>query len=498
MNDLFKDLSPEEIIFYIDSALESYKYDDLINLKYYIPTEKMKIYYRAGLEARERMILGGVRTGKTYGALIERYYHATGLYANDWEGYRFSRPINTLLASVSYQMTRDVLQGTLFKGSIDGSVPPIIHPDLIVDRTHTNIAGAYGSVGLKNVYGGVSYLYFRAYSQGASALQGVKYDDVMLDESVKFDVYQEALMRTASFSGERTLLTVTQWPEKGMDETTCHFLNKTEDDGTEGHIEPETVYKNKFYMHIGWDDNPYLPEEEKKRLEESTPVWQLEARKNGVPVFGHGKVFIQPEHEYIKPPFDLLATQYSHFAHIYGLDPSVTSGGTYGYISLTYDRDADVVYVRNDYKLSNVTPSEHASNISRLIAFQNCPGKVDPAGAGENQHSKESTIDYLIKVSGLNLSKAIKVNGTKEAMIDEIYERIRSGRFFILYDPHTNSGCVNLIKEIRQYSRDKKGQIIKKNDHCIDALLYALNGIGLSVSKNYMAYHKSSNHPSRV
>jgi len=496
MIDTISQLSLPEILFYIDESIENHNFQDIIRLKYYTPTEKLKLYYKAGLEARERMILGGVRTGKTYGCLIERYYHLTGLYPPDWEGYKFNRPINTLLASINYQMTRDVLQATLFKGSVDGTVPPIIHPRLILNCTHTNIAGAYGTVCLRHVSGGHSYIHFRAYAQGADALQGVKFDDVMLDESVQYDVYQEALMRTASFSSERTLITVTQWPKKGMDETTCHFMNKTHNDGTISRIEPYEIYKNKFYMHIGWDDNPHLPEEEKKRLADSTPAWQLEARKNGIPVFGHGKVFIQPEHEIIITPFDLSSSR--HFCFVYGLDPSVTSGGTWGFVLLAYDKDNDIVYAVKDYKLSNVTPSEHASNMNKLLPFEGCPGQVDPAGAGENQHSKESTIDFLINKSGLNLTRTIKTNGKKEAIIDGLYERIRGGTFKIMYDPMTNRGCVNLMQEWRQYARDDKGQIIKHDDHCIDGLFYAFDGLSRAVNENYYHYKVFSQIPSRI
>lgn len=491
MSNALSNLSPQEILSYIDSALEQHKINDLINLSYYKPTDKMMIYYRAGLEARERLILGGNRTGKTYGVLVELYFHLTGLYPDWWKGYRFDRPINALEASLSAVLTKTILQANLFDDALDGSIIAIIHESLIANKTHTNVAGAFGSVMIPHVSGGFSNLYFKAFKQGASAFQGVKFDWIHLDESVGYDVYQEALMRTASFTGTRTLLNVTMWPEKGMDELVCHFMNRSEDDGSITHVEPQTHHKNKFYMHIGWDDNPHLPAEERQRLEDSTPAWQLEARKNGIPIFGHGKVFIQPESEIFIKPFDLRDGRFRHFAYIYGLDPSVTSGGTWGFVLLAYDRDNDIVYAVRDYKLSNVTPSEHASNMNRIIPFLGCYGMCDPAGAGENQHSKESTIEFLKNTSGLNLIKANKANGTKEAVIDSIYERTRRGAFKIMYDPETNSGCINLAKEWRQYSRDEKGQIIKKNDHCIDALFYSYNGLDHAINENYSIYENT-------
>ena len=133
-----------------------------------------------------------------------------------------------------------------------------------------------------------------------------------------------------------------------------------------------------------------------------------------------------------------------------------------------------------DYKLSNATPTEHASNISRLIPDW-CIGMVDPAGAGENMHSKEKTFDFLTERSGLQLVKANKANHAKEAMIDEIYERVRGDRFKIFWtdtsSPGKGRGCRHLVTEWRQYARDENGLILKKNDHCMDALFYALNGL---------------------
>lgn len=500
MLNALDNLSPQEILSYIDSALEYHKVNDLINLSYYKPTDKMMTYYGAGLQARERLILGGNRTGKTYGVLVELYFHLTGLYPDWWPGYRFDRPIDALEASLTSELTRDILQGNLFKGAKDGTVPAIIHESLIAHKTNASgISGAFGTVMIPHVSGGFSNLYFKGFKQGASAFQGVKYDWVHLDESVAYNVYREAFMRTASFTGTRTLLNVTMWPEKGMDELVCHFMNRKEADGITYHVDPETFYKNKFYMHIGWDDNPHLPPDERQRLQDSTPEWELEARKNGIPVFGHGKVFIQPESEIFIKPFDLRDPRYRPFAYIYGVDPSVTSGGTWGFVLLAYDRDNDFVYAARDYKLSNVTPSEHASNMGRFIPFMGCYGMCDPAGAGENQHTKESTIEFLQNTCGLKLIKANKVNGTKEAVIDSIYERIRRGTFKIMYDPETNTGCTNLVKELRQYSRDEKGQIIKKNDHCIDALFYSYNGLVYAINENYSIYeNRNSSSPTYV
>lgn len=117
-----------------------------------------------------------------------------------------------------------------------------------------------------------------------------------------------------------------------------------------------------------------------------------------------------------------------------------------------------------------------------------CYGMVDPAGAGENMHTKETTIEFLQTRSGLHLAKADKTNRIKEAIIDSIYERVRGNLFKIFYSDK-GIGCRSLVTEWRQYARDDNVLILKKNDHCIDALFYALNGLDYAWTFNQ--YYRS-------
>ena len=435
---------------------------------FYTPTPKQQAFHDASLRAGERLFLGGNRTGKTNAVCVEMAMHLTGAYPDWWKGYRFSRPINAISASISLKDTRDILQKKLFVGDIDDSMPPILHESYIVSKTHTTIAGAWDTVRIAHRSGGESELKFKAFQQGESSFQGVKADFIHLDELPNFRVYQEALMRTTSFDHEKTFLVCSLWPERGKDDLIAHFM----DHAPEGEIKD-----GRFYIMASWADNPYLKPEERERLRKSVPEWQLEAREHGIPVFGQGKVFTCKESDIFIDPFEIP----NHFAQVYGLDPSSSSGGTWGSVLLAHDRDKDIIYAVADYKLSNATPTEHASNISRIIP-EWCYGMVDPAGAGENMHTKEKTIDFLQMRSGLHLIKAHKANNTKEAIIDEIYERVRGDRFKI-FSTTKGVGCRHLVTEWRQYARDDNGLILKKNDHCIDALFYALNGLAYARSQ---------------
>lgn len=429
---------------------------------FYQPTPKQLAFHNASNIAGERLFLGGNRTGKTNAVCMEMAMHLTGVYPEWWQGYRFKRPINAISASISFKDTRDILQKKLFTGDIDDSMPPIIHESYIINKTNLTIAGAWDTVYIKHISGGVSELRFKAFQQGESSFQGVKADFIHLDEVPNFKIYQEALIRTTSFDDEKTFLVVSMWPERGKDEMISHFL----DNASEG----ETI-NGRCYIMASWADNPYLKPEEQDRLRKSVPSWQLEAREHGTPVFGQGKVFTMKESEIFIEPFEIP----NYYAKVYGLDPSASARGTWGAVLLAHDRDTDTIYVTVDYKLNNATPSEHAANLLSLVPDW-CCGVVDPAGAGENMHAKETTIEFLQVRSGLKLIKAEKSNRIKEATIDEIYERVRNGRFKIFYSDK-GIGCRNLAIEWRQYARDDNGLIIKKNDHCMDALFYALKGL---------------------
>jgi hypothetical protein len=119
------------------------------------------------------------------------------------------------------------------------------------------------------------------------------------------------------------------WPEKGKDDLLSHFL----DYAPEGEVKD-----GRFYIMASWADNPYLKEEEREHLRKSVPAWQLEAREHGIPVFGQGKVFTMKESELFVEPFQIP----KHFALVYGLDPSSSSGGTWGCVLLAHDRDRDM------------------------------------------------------------------------------------------------------------------------------------------------------------
>jgi hypothetical protein len=62
----------------------------------------------------------------------------------------------------------------------------------------------------------------------------------------------------------------------------------------------------------------------------------------------------------------------------------------------------------------------------------------------------------------------VTANNSVESGIDFICAKIERGQFFVC------ETCAGVLSEIWDYCRDEAGQIVKVNDHFMDALRYAV------------------------
>lgn len=424
----------------------------------YEPIPKALEFYASGLTARQRLWLGGIRTRKTTSALKELTYHLMGFYPDWWNGYRYKRATSCLVATVKSTKTRDILQEYLLRGGLGFSkcfVRQVVDFERSLRAKSTG--NAFDTLYIKNVFGSVSRLKFAAFSEKASAFQSDRFDFILLDETPDYLIYNELVGRTTKLDNEKTFIVLTMWPERGLNELTCFFLNNAD----------KGVSKNDhFYMSSSWSDNPSLDEEEKQRLRATFPVWQIEAREHGIPFYGMGKIFTMKEEDILCDSVKIKP----YFRFISGVDPSVTSNGRWGGVELAYDPAEGITYVLKDYKKTGITTLEHCYNLQATLR-PSAPVIIDPAGSGEDLRTKETALDLFRKTTGLNIHKATKARGSKEACIDKVYRLNRSGNFKVL------KSCHHFIDEFRHYVRDEKGKIIKKNDHVLDAFFYAFDAL---------------------
>jgi hypothetical protein len=80
------------------------------------------------------------------------------------------------------------------------------------------------------------------------------------------------------------------------------------------------------------------------------------------------------------------------------------------------------------------------------------PVYCDPAGG-----------ERLQEIAG-----GVKANNSVESGIDFINAKIERGQFFVC------ETCAGVLSEIGDYCRDEAGEIVKTNDHFMDALRYAI------------------------
>jgi PBSX family phage terminase large subunit len=117
----------------------------------------------------------------------------------------------------------------------------------------------------------------------------------------------------------------------------------------------------------------------------------------------------------------------------------------------------EVIYVLCDYGAFNMTSQSFNDEVAARGWFE-CPDGMglpvycDPAGG-----------ERIQEITG-----GVKANNSVDSGIDYINAKIERGQFFIC------EKCTGVLSEIWDYCRDEAGQIVKVNDHYLDALRYAI------------------------
>lgn len=212
----------------------------------------------------------------------------------------------------------------------------------------------------------------------------------------------------------------------------------------------------------GWDHAPHLNEKTKAELLASYPPHEREARTQGKPVLGSGRVFPVPEEQITCDPFAIPGS----WARIAGIDFGWDHPA--GFAWLAWDRDNDVIYVTDCWSVREQTPAQHAP----LIIGR---GKWIPVAWPHDglQHDKGSgeQLAQQYKDYGVNMlhERATFEDGTNgvEAGVMEMLERMQQGRWRVF------KTCEPWLREFKLYHR-KDGLIVKKNDDVISASRYAM------------------------
>ncbi len=412
-------------------------------------------FFEAGKKFRQRLMLAANRVGKTEGVgLYELTHHLTGNYPDWWTGRRFDRPIKAWAAGDTGKTVREILQAKLL-GPVGQWGTGLLPGDNIERISRgAGVADAVDSVYVRHASGGLSQLTFKSYDQRRESFQGTEQDVILLDEEPPMDIYTECLLRTMTNDG---MLMLTFTPLMGMSEVVLAFLPG-------GQIE-EKAEGSKFVVMATWDDVPHLNDEVKKELWESIPPFQRDARSKGVPQLGAGAIYPVPESDILVPDFEIP----EHWPRAFGMDVGWNrTAAIWGAL----DRESGVLYLYSEHYRGQAEPVVHAEAIKGRGTW--VPGAIDPASRGRGQKDGDQLLQQYCDL-GLNLQTAVNA---REAGLYAVWQRLSAGKIKVF------KSLGNWLAEFRLYRRDEKGNVVKENDHLMDATRYlVVTGMDAATTK---------------
>lgn len=430
-------------------------------LAHYVPYPKQIEFHASGgpLNVRERLLMAGNQVGKSKAAGFEHAMHLTGRYPDWWRGVVFDEPTVGWAGSETGQGTRDTVQRILLGRPGEwgtGSIPKDALAD-VKRATHgvpdqvESVVVRFGGGG--DVQPGMSRLTLKTYDQGRARWQGETLDFVWFDEEPPEDIYSEGLTRTNATGG---IVTLTFTPLKGMSAVVRRFLQER----------PPGVAVTTMTIQ---DAMHYSPEE-RAAIIAAYPAHERQARANGVPVMGSGRVFELADEVVAESQIALPA----HWPRICGIDfgwdhPTAA-------VWLALDRDSDTVHVYDAYRVREATPLVHSLAIRARgdwipVAWPH-DGLQHDKGSGEalaDQYRKHGVA--MLKNRATHHPKKGEPEGSGgngvEAGIMDMLDRMQTGRLKVAR--HLN----DWFDEFRMYHRED-GKLVKVGDDLMDATRMAL------------------------
>ncbi|MFA6043630.1 MAG: terminase family protein [Phycisphaerales bacterium] len=219
------------------------------------------------------------------------------------------------------------------------------------------------------------------------------------------------------------------------------------------------------------DDAEHYTPEQREAIIASYPAHEREARINGIPSMGSGRVFPVEESLVTIDPFPIP----THWPQINGMDFGWDH--PFAAVNLAWDRDGDVIYVCKEYAQRETTPVNHAAAIKPWGAWVPCAWPHD--GLQHDKGSGQSLKDQY-EAQGLNMlsDKATFPDGGNgvEAGVMDMLDRMQTGRWKVF------STCGGWFGEFRLYHRID-GLIVKERDDRISASRYGLMMIRHAITK---------------
>jgi len=366
--------------------------------RYFIPVPKQEEFLFAGKDYQERLLMAGNRLGKTECAAYEISRHLTGEYPDWWKGRTFDKPVRVWAAGTSGQMVRDTAQEKLCgpPGQSEAFGTGFIPKDAFVDfpRAGRSAPDAFDSLQVRHKSGGISRLVFKTYEQERRHWQGAEVDIVWFDEEPPIALAAEGYTRL----GGKGMAMMTFTPLFGMSEVVCRYL--------------EQENAQRTVIRYGIRDATFKSQDERDTLMAGYPPHEREARANGDPLMGSGKVFQTPAIDLSIPTIPLERVPL-HWRKLWGLDFGGGSETAHPFAAVLYAWDPEEVtrevstplgavgtsYILAEIRMTNALIIQHVDAIKRI-------GGNVPVAWPHDGHQKERS-------SGESMAAIYKKHGLK-------------------------------------------------------------------------------------
>jgi phage terminase large subunit-like protein len=403
-------------------------------------------FFKAGATHKQRLFMAANRVGKSFGMGCELTWHLTGRYPKWFEGKRFNDANEWWVCGVDSKAVKEVLQDLLIGrvGEFGEGLIPYECLDRDTMKEAQRMETPINSFRVKHITGAWSTVEFKSYAMGREAFQGTA-RSIWLDEECPESIYAECFTRTLTGGN---ILVMTFTPLKGPTPLITKFLG----DVSVADIQDGPIDKHRHVTTCTWDDIPHMTENDKAAMASYSPH-QRDARSKGIPALGSGVIYPVPLSEYVVKPFEIP----KHWKKCYGMDV----GGKTAAVWLALDPDTKVTFAYADYYKERAEPVIHAAGIKAKGEW--IKGAIDPASRGRSQVDGKALMDMYID-NGLHVVPAVNA---VETGLYEVWEALSTGKLKVF------DSCRELLREIQIYMRDEKGNVVKKNDHVMDAFRYA-------------------------
>lgn len=412
----------------------------------YAPYGKQREFHLAGATIRQRCLMAGNQLGKTYAAGCETAMHLTGLYPDWWDGKRFKRATRGWAGSETAEIARDGAQRILL-GPINAPGTGTIPKDRILEiKKARGVPDAVESVLVRHSSGDQSLLVFKGYLDGRTAWQAETLDWVWFDEEPPEDIYAEGLTRTNNTKG---IAYLTFTPLKGMTLVVLKFWN--------GEIGTKLI-------RMTIDDVGHYTDEERAQIIRDYLPHEREARSNGIPMFGKGKVFETEESCLLESPLDGIPETWKQIVGLdFGWDHPTAA------VRIAHDTENDVVHVVSAYRQKKEIPIIHASAIKKWGEW--IPVSWPRDGLQTDKGSGIQIAD-IYRREGLKMISDFaqfpdKRGVSVEAGIMEMRQRMDTGRFKV------DRTLRDWVDEYRMYHYNADNKVVALNEDLMCATRYA-------------------------